>query len=102
MSKYAIQSALTLSFDEALARAPDALAKEGFGVLLAHRALTSTLLAGVMIPCNVIIWENDDHTSTIAAVDPTQAAAAQAERAIEELARDVRERLLRVFSHIAK
>ena len=131
MSKYAIQSALTLSFDEALARAPDALAKEGFGVLtqvdvqdvfeqklklpfrryrilgacnplLAHRALNSTLLAGVMIPCNVIIWENDDHTSTIAAVDPTQAAAAQAERAIEELARDVRERLLRVFSHIAK
>lgn len=131
MSNYAIQSNLTLSFDEALARAPEALAKEGFGVLtqvdvqgvfeqkiqlpfrryrilgacnplLAHRALSSTLLAGVMIPCNVILWENDDRTSTIAAVDPEQASAAQSEPAIAELARDVRERLLRVFDHIAK
>jgi len=131
MSNYAIQSNLSLSFDEALARAPDALAKEGFGILtqvdvqgvfaqklqlpfrryrilgacnplLAHRALSSTLLAGVMIPCNVILWENDDRTSTIAAVDPEQAAASQSEPAIAELARDVRERLLRVFEHIAK
>ena len=111
MSNYAIQSNLTLSFDEALARAPQALAKEGFGVLtqvdvqgvfeqklqlpfrryrilgacnplLAHRALSSTLLAGVMIPCNVILWENDDRTATIAAVDPEQASAAQSEPAI--------------------
>jgi len=131
MSNYAIQSNLSLSFDEALARAPEALAKEGFGVLtqvdvkgvfeqklqlpfrryrilgacnplLAHRALSSTLLAGVMIPCNVILWENDDQTSTIAAVDPEQASAAQSEPAIAELARDVRERLLRVFEHIAE
>jgi uncharacterized protein (DUF302 family) len=130
MTDYAIQSKLALSFDEALARAPDALAKEGFGILtqvdvtgvfaqklqlpfrryrilgacnpsLAHRALSGTLLAGVMIPCNVILWENDDLTSTIAAVDPVEASAAQAEPAIGELARDVRERLLRVFGHIA-
>ena len=131
MSNYAIQSNLSLSFDEALARAPDALAKEGFGILtqvdvqgvfaqklqlpfrryrilgacnplLAHRALSSALLAGVMIPCNVILWENDDRTSTIAAVDPEQASATQSEPAIAELARDVRERLLRVFGHIAE
>jgi len=129
MSNYAIQSSLSLSFDEALSRAPEALAKEGFGVLtqvdvqgvfqqklqlpfrryrilgacnpsLAHRALSGTLLAGVMIPCNVILWENDDKTSTIAAVDPERASAAQSEPAIAELARDVRERLLRVFNHM--
>jgi len=131
MSNYAIQRHLLLSFDEALARAPDALAKEGFGILtqvdvqgvfaqklqlpfrryrilgacnplLAHRALSSSLLAGIMIPCNVVLWENDDRTSTIAAVDPEQASAAQSEPAIAELARDVRERLLRVFGHITE
>ena len=131
MSNYALRSNLSLSFDEALARAPDALAKEGFGVLtqvdvqgvfaqklqlpfrryrilgacnplLAHRALSSSLLAGIMIPCNVILWENDDATCTIAAVDPEQASAAQSEPAIAELARDVRERLMRVFGHIAE
>ncbi len=130
MTNYAIQSNLSLSFDEALARAPDSLAKEGFGILtqvdvtsvfaqklqlpfrryrilgacnpsLAHSALSGTLLAGVMIPCNVILWENDDLTSTIAAVDPVEASAAHAEPAIAELAHDVRERLLRVFGHIA-
>ena len=53
-------------------------------------------------PCNVILWENDDLTSTIAAVDPVEASAAQAEPAIAELARDVRERLLRVFGSIAE
>jgi uncharacterized protein (DUF302 family) len=130
MAVYAIQRKLSLSFDEALARVPDALAKEGFGVLtevdvhavfaqklqlpfrryrilgacnpkLAYRALSSTLLAGVMIPCNVIIWEDDDETASVAAVDPIQASAAQAEPAIAQLAQDVRARLERVFGLLA-
>ena len=126
MSEFALSKNLSSKFDEAVARLPDALASEGFGVLtqidvqsvfaqkinqsfrryrifgacnpkLAHQALTSNLLAGIMIPCNVILWERDDGTTTIAAVDPVQTPAAKADPAINELAKDVVARLERVF-----
>src|SRR5664280_2457800 len=101
MTEFALSKNLDLKFDDTVSRLPDALASEGFGVLtqidvqsvfaqkinqpfrryrifgacnpkLAHHALTSNLLAGIMIPCNVILWERDDGTTTIAAVDPVQ------------------------------
>ena len=50
-----------------------------------------------MIPCNVILWERDDGTTTIAAVDPAQTPAAKADPAIADLAKDVLARLERVF-----
>ncbi len=129
MNDYALSKSLTLKFDDAATRLPEALSTEGFGVLtqidvqsvfaqklqmpfrryrifgacnptLAHRALTNTLFAGVMIPCNVILWEADDGSTTIAAVNPLQAPAAQAEPAIAELARDVVGRLERVFAKL--
>lgn len=129
MNDYALSKSLSLSFDEAVAHLPGALSTEGFGVLtqidvqsvfaqklqvpfrryrifgacnptLAHRALNSTLFAGVMIPCNVILWEEDNGTTTIAAVNPVQAPAAQAEPAVAELARDVTARLERVFGKL--
>jgi uncharacterized protein (DUF302 family) len=123
---FALTRPLNYGFDEALERLPPALAGEGFGVLtqidvtsvfaqklgqsfrryrilgacnptLAHRALSSTLLTGVMLPCNVVLWENDDGTSTVAAVDPTLNPAATAEPAIGELAGEVKARLTRVL-----
>ena len=126
MSEFALSKSLESKFDDAVAKLPGALAGEGFGVLtqidvqsvfaeklnapfrryrifgacnpkLAHHALTSSLLAGVMIPCNVILWERDDGTTTIAAVDPVQTPAAKSDPAIAELAKDVLTRLERVF-----
>lgn len=126
MSEFALSKRLSSTFDTAVTDLPDALAREGFGILtqvdvqgvfaqklnepfrryrifgacnpkLAHRALTSNLLAGTMIPCNVILWENDDGTATAAAVDPVQTAAAKADSAIAVLAQDVLARLDRVF-----
>jgi uncharacterized protein (DUF302 family) len=81
-----------------LAKLPEALKTEGFGVLteidvrdtrraklgvefrrykilgacnppLAHRVLQAELSAGVMLPRNVIVYEDGDHTVVIA-VDP--------------------------------
>jgi len=129
MKQYALSKSLPLKFDDAVSKLPEVLSTEGFGVLtqidvqgvfaqklqlpfrryrifgacnptLAHRALTDTLYAGVMIPCNVILWESDDGTTTIAAVNPMQASAALAEPAIAELARDVLGRLERVFAKL--
>ena len=127
MSEFALSKDLTTKYDDALAQLPDALGREGFGVLtqidvqsvfeqklnlpfrryrifgacnpkLAHRALTSNLLAGIMVPCNVILWEKDDGATTMAAVDPTLTPAASSDPAIAELALDVRSRLERVFA----
>jgi len=121
---------LALSFDEALVRVPDALRREGFGVLteidvkdtlhhkigvdfrryrilgacnpqLAHRALTAELGAGVMMPCNVIVYEDDDDRAVVIAVDPTQSAAAHSE-SLAPIASEVRERLSRVVASLAE
>jgi uncharacterized protein (DUF302 family) len=126
MSNFSLSKSLKTKFDDAVAQLPGALSTEGFGILtqidvssvfaeklkepfrryrifgacnpkLAHRALTSNLLAGIMLPCNVILWENDDGTTTIATVDPVQTPAAKSDSAIGDLAVEVRSRLERVI-----
>jgi uncharacterized protein (DUF302 family) len=127
MSDFAISKQLLLSFDEAMVAVPEALKTEGFGVLtqidvdvvlkqkldlpfrryrifgacnpkLAHRALSANLMAGVMLPCNVVVWEGDDGKAQLAAVDPRSAPAAVADPAIGELAHEVYDRLSRVVA----
>jgi uncharacterized protein (DUF302 family) len=127
MADFAISKALSQSFDAALVAVAEALKTEGFGILtqievdsvfeqklglpfrryrilgacnpkLAHRALSANLLAGVMLPCNVAVWEGDDGKAQVAAIDPRQAPAALADAAIGELAQEVYVRLGRVVA----
>jgi uncharacterized protein (DUF302 family) len=113
-------------YDEVLARLPEALKAEGFGVLtridvqqtlkeklgadfrryqilgacnpkLAIQALTADLGVGAMLPCSVAVWEEDDGTVTVNAVDPLQTIAA-ASPALAPLAGQVQERLARVLA----
>ncbi len=129
MTQFAITKPLSLSFDEALAALPEALRTEGFGILtqievdsifqqklgkpfrryrilgtcnptLAHRALSANLIAGVMLPCNIVLWERDDGKAEVAAVDPRVNPAALAEPAIAELANEVHARLSRVVGQL--
>lgn len=117
------------SYDQVLARVPEALKREGFGVLteidvrdtlkrklgvefrrykilgacnpsLAHRALTLHLGVGVMLPCNVVVYEGDDGRTVVEAIDPTETMAAHDER-LTELARTVRDKLARVLDRLA-
>jgi uncharacterized protein (DUF302 family) len=127
MSDFAISKQLSLSFDEAMVAVPEALKTEGFGVLtqievdavfkqkldlpfrryrifgacnpkLAHWALSAKLMAGVMLPCNVVVWEGDDGKAQLAAIDPRPTPAAVADPAIGELAQEVYVRLGRVVA----
>jgi uncharacterized protein (DUF302 family) len=120
-----IKKTLTISFDEALSAVPEALKAEGFGILteidvqktieqklqipfrryrilgacnppLAHRALTTEIDAGVMLPCNVIVYEDDGGKTVVTAVDPMQTMA-HGHAGLESLAREVREKLTRVM-----
>jgi len=129
MSDFALNKELSVTYEEALAALPAALSTEGFGVLtqidvdgvlkqkldvpfrrykilgacnpkLAHRALSADLVAGVMLPCNVVVWESDEGRASVAAVDPRQTAAARANPAIAELAEEVGTRLARVLERL--
>ena len=105
MASFGIQKRTGLTYDEALAKVPDALKGEGFGILtqidvketlkqklgvdfrrykilgacnppLAHRALSAETEVGLMLPCNVIVYEGDDGKAVVAAIDPMATIAA--------------------------
>jgi uncharacterized protein (DUF302 family) len=96
---YGITTTLNLPYEEAVAQTTAALKAEGFGVLteidvkatlkkrldadfrryvilgacnppLAHQALTNELEIGLLLPCNVIVYENDEGGSVVSAMDP--------------------------------
>jgi uncharacterized protein (DUF302 family) len=104
MAEFRIQRKTSLTFDQALARVTEALKSEGFGILtqidvqatlkekigadfrryrilgacnpkLAYRALTTELEVGVMMPCNVIVYEGDDGKAVVTAIDPVATIA---------------------------
>jgi uncharacterized protein (DUF302 family) len=61
---------------------------------LAHRALSADLGLGLLLPCNVIVYDNADGTSTVEAMDPQAALALVGDNpAIAEVAREARTRL---------
>jgi uncharacterized protein (DUF302 family) len=99
---YAHRVELDIPYDAAIERATRALKDQGFGVLteidiraklkeklgadfrryvilgacnppLAHRALRSELEVGVLLPCNVIVYERDGGGSVVAAMAPRAA-----------------------------
>ena len=99
-SQYGTHVHLDVPYEAAIEQVTAALKAEGFGVLttidvratlkqkldvdfrryvilgacnppLAHRALTTELEAGLMLPCNVIVYEDDSGAgSVVAVVDP--------------------------------
>jgi len=129
VAAFGIQKTLDLPFDEALAKIPEALKAEGFGVLteidvqatlkkkldvdfrryrilgacnppFAHRALQHSLDVGMLLPCNVIVYETDDRKTVVSAVDPMQTMAAQGDPAMRPLADEVRRKLQRVIDSL--
>jgi uncharacterized protein (DUF302 family) len=112
------------TMDQAYQRVTDALKTEGFGVLtevniaetlkkkidvdfrpyrilgacnpkLAHKALTFNPQAGLMMPCNVILY-TEGADVVVTAVDPTQMPVAHANDDIAKVAEEVRVKLDRV------
>lgn len=123
-----LEKTLACDYDDVLAKLPAALATEGFGVLteidmhktmraklglafrrymivgacnpqLAHHALEVTLDAGLMLPCNVIVYEHGGST-VVKAVDPMTTVLADNPK-LRPIAEEVRAKLARVIDRIA-
>ncbi len=129
MASFGMEKTFDRGFDEVLAKVPEALKTEGFGVLteidvqatlkkkldvdfrryrilgacnppFAHKALQHSLEIGMLLPCNVIVYERDDGKTVVSAVDPVQTMAAQADPAIRPIAQQVQEKLRRALDAI--
>jgi uncharacterized protein (DUF302 family) len=121
---------LRSGYEEALKRVPEALQSEGFGVLteidvqetlkkklgvdfrrykilgacnppLAHRALQAELEVGLLLPCNVIVYEDDDGRTVVAAIDPMEMMAGSEEPELRAVAAQVQEKLERVLGRLS-
>jgi len=124
-----LKKVLGSGFEDALLRVAEALKAEGFGVLteidvadtlkkklnvdfrryrilgacnppLAHQALQIDLEVGLMLPCNVIVYEADGGHVVVSAVDPTQTPAAQQDLRIRGVAEVVRAKLEQVLARL--
>ncbi len=125
-TRYGYGRTLDLSFESALERTRTALQGEGFGVLfevdlkaklqeklgvetrryiilgacnppIAHRALLEERDIGLLLPCNVIVYEEDDGRATVKAVDALQMLSVTGNAKLEPAAIEVNERLQKVI-----
>jgi len=113
------------SYQQAIARVTEELAKEGFGILteidvkatlkkkidvdrrpyiilgacnpvLANQAINAEPDIGLLLPCNVVVREEEDDSITVAFMDPLTVMALVQRPEVERLAAEVKEKLMRV------
>lgn len=123
---YTAQKRVDGAFDDVVEQTIDTLEDEGFGVLcdidvqatfakkldrefrqyrilgacnpeLAYQGLEEEIELGALLPCNVIVYEDDDGTVTVSAVDPAQLVGITDNSNLDSIAEDVSERFERVL-----
>jgi uncharacterized protein (DUF302 family) len=126
---YYLSKMPAVSFDEAVARATEALEKEGFGILteidvsatlkkkidvdlpnyrilgacnpaLAYEALKLENKVGTMLPCNVVVRDAGNGQMEVAAIDPVASMQAIDNPALKLAAAQVREKLVKVIAEL--
>jgi uncharacterized protein (DUF302 family) len=128
-TRYGLRVDLAVPYETAIEQATEALQREGFGVLttidvqqtlkkkldrdfrryvilgacnpvLADRALRAELEIGLLLPCNVIVYEREPGTSTVAAMAPLPAMGLVGNPDVEAVARDADARLRAALGHL--
>ena len=122
---YGFNVTLKTTVPEAISRVTEALSAEGFGVLteidvagtlkkkldierrpyhilgacnpkLANQALEADPDIGLLLPCNVVVREEEDGSVNVGFMDPAAVLGLVDKEGVETLANDVRTRLERV------
>jgi len=125
---YGYKKQTGLSFTDTVLKVKDELKKEGFGVLteidvkdtmkkkidvdydeyvilgacnpeFAHKALQVDKQIGLLLPCNVVVYKDND-SITVSAIVPTVAMSVANLPALSEVAREVEEKLKKVVDNI--
>ena len=126
---YTMKINVDAPFDAVVDATVDALQDEGFGVLcdidvqgtfaekldveyrryrilgacnpqLAHEGMESELELGALLPCNVIVYEADDGSVTVSAVDPERLVGVAGNPQLDSIAGEVRDRFERVLTAV--
>lgn len=126
--EYGFTKTVSLPYEEAIAKVTDELKKEGFGVLttidvketlrkklnvdfrryvilgacnppIAHKALQAEEEIGLLLPCNVIVYEKGDRT-VVAAFDPNVITKLSHNPSIDNLACEMGIRLKKVIEAV--
>lgn len=129
MSNYSFCKKVDLDFNEAIEKLKAELKEEGFGVLteidvkktvrekldkdfnryqilgacnpkFAFKALQKETEIGLLLPCNVIVYENDAGETIVAAVDASKALGITDNDQLKPIAEEVSIRLKRVVSKV--
>ena len=125
---YGFSKTVDLSFEDTINKVTEELKKEGFGVLttidvketlknkidvdfkkytilgacnppLAHRALQAEEEIGLLLPCNVIVYDKEGK-SAVSVFDPSLMTKVVENENLNPIAEEVKEKLQRVFNNI--
>ena len=66
----------------------------------AHKALQSEDKIGVLLPCNVVVEENDKGEVEVTAVDPIASMIAVKNESLAKIATEIQEKLRRVIDNL--
>ena len=125
---YGFSKTVDLSFEDTINKVTEELKKEGFGILttidvkdtlkskidvdfkkytilgacnppFAHKALLAEEEIGLLLPCNVIVYEKEDK-SAVSFFNPALMSKVVENKALNPIADEVKEKLQRVFDSI--
>ncbi len=126
---YYFSKIINEDFDKAIEKVTEKLKEEGFGVLteidvkatlkkkldvdfkkykilgacnppFAYKALQAEDKIGIMLPCNVVVEENNDGKVEVSAVDPIASMQAVKNESLGSVAEEVRNKLKKVIDQL--
>jgi uncharacterized protein (DUF302 family) len=126
---YSFYKTVELSYEQAIEKITDELKKEGFGILteidvkatlkkkldvdfkpykilgacnppFAHKALLAEEQIGLMLPCNVVVYENENGETVVAAIDPIASMQAVNNPNLGDIAVAIRDKMKSVIERL--
>ncbi len=130
LSNYSFGGETELGFDEAVKKVTESMKEQGFGILteidakkvlkeklglerrpykilgacnpqFAHKAIDMEPEIGTLLPCNVLVYEKDDGTVAVSAMDPEAALKLVRNPTIEDIAKQVRKRIEKALEQLS-
>jgi len=128
-TNYGFTKIVNLNYDEAIEKVTEELKKEGFGVLteidvkatlkkkldvdfkpykilgacnppFAYKSLQAEEQIGLMLPCNVIVYVNDNKETVVAAINPIASMQAVNNPNLSEVALTIKGKLENVINNL--